>query len=47
MLALTWIASMLSPPPPGPQPVAMVSLGTLSLTISWAYWIDRHRIARL
>lgn len=46
VLVLLYVASLVSPPPPSPQAVAVAgSLGGV-LFAAWAVWVDRHRVPR-
>jgi hypothetical protein len=44
-LSLSWVANMVSPPPPS---VTAIAIGALSfwLIVPWGYWIDGHRTSR-
>jgi hypothetical protein len=42
VLALIYVANLVSPPPPNQMAVGIAGLG-LWLFVPWAYWIDRHR----
>lgn len=45
-LTAIYVAALFGPPPPSASTVAMA--GHLSwLFVAWAYWVDRHRAARL
>ena len=39
------VRTVLGPPPPGEQEIAVVSL-VLWLFVPWGYWVDRHRAVR-
>ncbi|HEV2426224.1 MAG TPA: metal-dependent hydrolase [Terriglobia bacterium] len=41
-LVLVYLGSLVGPPPPGSQYVAIMALSQW-LLILWAYWVDRHR----
>jgi membrane-bound metal-dependent hydrolase YbcI (DUF457 family) len=41
-LAIIYVSSVLGPPPPSAQILAVVGLGGW-LFVPWGYWIDRHR----
>jgi hypothetical protein len=41
-LGIVYVMNILSPPPPSPEPVAIIGL-TQWLLVAWAYWIDRNR----
>ncbi len=41
-LVVVYVASIVSPAPPNPGPIAYTGL-LMWLFIPWAYWIDRHR----
>jgi hypothetical protein len=41
-LGIIYVMNILSPPPPSPEPVAIIGL-TQWLLVAWAYWIDRNR----
>ena len=41
LLALIYVANMLSPPPPGQAAIVAAGLA-LWLLVAWGYWIDRH-----
>ena len=43
--AAMWASGPWGPPPPSPSVLAWVSLG-LWLFVLWAWWADRHRVAR-
>jgi len=43
LLALTYMAGPLGPPPPSAVAVAVVNNVSLWLLVIWAIWIDRHR----
>ncbi len=43
-LVLVYIGSLVGPPPPSSQYVAIMALGQW-LMVLWAYWVDRHREA--
>jgi cell shape-determining protein MreD len=45
LLAVTWLASLLGPPPPDERTLAWSGM-IAWLLVPWAYWIDRHRIVR-
>jgi hypothetical protein len=45
-LAVTWLASVLGPPPPSERVVQWMGLLTW-LFVPWGWWIDRHRAPRL
>lgn len=44
-VGVVWAAGPFSPPPPGPQAVALAGLG-LWLLVPWAAWVDSHREPR-
>ena len=44
-LAAINVANMFSPPPPSPTAVAMAAQA-MWLFVIWAFWVDRHRVAR-
>ncbi len=44
LLALLYLASVMSPPPPGIGPVAWTGIVAGIVFPAWAYWIDRHRV---
>jgi hypothetical protein len=41
-LVISYIANIISPPPPNADPVGWMAL-LMWLLIPWGYWIDRHR----
>jgi len=41
-----YVATVFSPPPPGPTVVAVSGLALTVALLLWAAWFDRHRIAR-
>lgn len=45
VLTLLWLNNIAGPPPPNPQDAPFSSLIVFSLTVAWAYWINRLRIA--
>ena len=45
LLALSYAASLTSPPPPSSRALAWFGLGAW-LFVPWGYWIDRHREVR-
>jgi hypothetical protein len=40
-LTLAWYNNIAGPPPPNPRTAPAASLAFFSLTIAWAYWVDR------
>jgi membrane-bound metal-dependent hydrolase YbcI (DUF457 family) len=44
VLAVSYIASLVGPPPPSPEALAHFAQGQW-LFIGWGYWLDRHRVA--
>jgi hypothetical protein len=45
-LALAYVANLVGPPPPDMSSIAVVGNATW-LLVAWAYWVDRHRTARV
>jgi len=46
VLAITYVAGPLGPPPPSAVAVTVVNNVTLWLLVVWAIWLDRHRRPR-
>jgi len=46
LMLILWIGAVFGPPPPSAKVLQWSAL-SIWLTISWAYWIDRHRETRL
>ena len=46
LLTLLWYNNIAGPPPPNPSAAGISSLIFFSLTIAWAYWMNRLRPAR-
>jgi hypothetical protein len=44
-LLATWLSAAFGPPPPSERTLAWSAL-TMWLLVAWAYWVDRHRVAR-
>jgi hypothetical protein len=44
-LTLMWISNIAGPPPPNPKTAPLASLIVFSLTLAWAYWVNRLRVA--
>ena len=42
-LLLSYAASLFSPPPPSPRPIAIGAIVFGWLFVAWAGWVDRHR----
>ena len=45
VLAAFYFAALYGPPPPNPQAIAAAG-HLMWLFVLWAYWVDRHRVAR-
>jgi hypothetical protein len=46
MLTLAWYSNLTGPPPADPHAAPVVSFVFFSLTVAWAYWMERSRTAR-
>jgi len=46
VLTLAWYNNIAGPPPPNPSAAGISSLIFFSLTVAWAYWMNRLRPAR-
>ena len=46
LLTLSWYRNITGPPPPSALAAGISSLVYFSLTVAWAYWINRLRIAK-
>jgi membrane-bound metal-dependent hydrolase YbcI (DUF457 family) len=46
LLGALYVANVISPPPPSITPVAWFGIAATVLFTAWAWWIDRHRVAR-
>jgi len=46
LLTLAWYNNIAGPPPPNPSTAGISSLVFFSLTVAWAYWMNRLRPAR-
>jgi len=40
-----WLNNIAGPPPQNPKAAPFASLIVFSLTVAWAYWINRVRVA--
>jgi membrane-bound metal-dependent hydrolase YbcI (DUF457 family) len=47
VLSLLWWNNIAGPPPPNPRTAPVASLVLFSISIAWAYWMNRLRPARL
>jgi membrane-bound metal-dependent hydrolase YbcI (DUF457 family) len=43
ILTLAWYNNIAGPPPPDPRAAPIVSFAFFSLTVAWAYWMNRLR----
>jgi hypothetical protein len=43
VLAVSYVSSIVGPPPPSVSAIAIVGLAGGILFMAWAYWVDRHR----
>ena len=46
-LTLVWFNNIAGPPPPNPRAAPFSSLILFSLTVAWAFWVNRVRSAQL
>jgi len=46
LLTVIWYNNIAGPPPPNPRTAPIASFAFFSLTVAWAYWIDRLRAIR-
>jgi hypothetical protein len=46
LLTLVWFSNIAGPPPQNPKTAPFASLIVFSLTLAWAYWVNRVRVAR-
>jgi len=47
LLLVSYVAATFGPPPPTVTAVAIADIVGTTLTVVWAYWVDRHREAVL
>jgi len=47
LLTLAWYNNITGPPPPNPSAAGISALIFFSLTVAWAYWVNRLRADRL
>jgi hypothetical protein len=47
IVAAAYVADILSPPPPSVRPMLITVIPFTWLLILWAWWVDRHREARI
>lgn len=45
LLTLMWLNNIAGPPPQNPKTAPFASLIVFSLTVAWAYWVNRLRVA--
>jgi hypothetical protein len=45
LLTVMWLNNIAGPPPQNPKAAPFASLIVFSLTVAWAYWINRVRVA--
>ena len=45
LLTLMWLNNIAGPPPQNPKTAPFASLIVFSLTVAWAYWVNRSRVA--
>jgi membrane-bound metal-dependent hydrolase YbcI (DUF457 family) len=45
LLSLLWFNNIAGPPPQNPKTAPFASLIVFSLTVAWAYWVNRVRVA--
>jgi hypothetical protein len=45
LLTLLWFSNIAGPPPQNPKTAPFASLIVFSLTLAWAYWVNRGRVA--
>jgi hypothetical protein len=46
LLTSVWFSNIAGPPPQNPKTAPFASLIVFSLTVAWAYWVNRFRAAR-
>jgi hypothetical protein len=44
LLTLVWLGNIAGPPPQNPKAGPFASLSVFSLTLAWAYWVNRVRV---
>jgi len=46
LLTLVWFSNIAGPPPQNPKAAPFASLIVFSMTVAWAYWVNRVRASR-